>query len=70
LFAPANTPRDIVLRLHAEAVKALAQPDLRDHFERAGIEPVGSTPEQFAQLVRSDIARFGKIAREAGIRAE
>jgi tripartite-type tricarboxylate transporter receptor subunit TctC len=70
LFAPSATPRDIVMKVNAEAVKALAQPDLRDHFERAGMEPVGSTPEQFAQLVRSDIARFGRIAREAGIRAE
>ena len=70
LFAPANTPRDIVMKLHGEAVKALAAPDIRDHFERAGIEPIGSTPEQFAQQVRSDIARFSKIAREAGIRAE
>jgi tripartite-type tricarboxylate transporter receptor subunit TctC len=70
LFAPASTPRDIVMKLHGEAVKALALPEIRDHFERAGIEPIGSTPEQFAQLVRSDIAKFGKIAREAGIRAE
>jgi tripartite-type tricarboxylate transporter receptor subunit TctC len=70
LFAPANTPRDIVIKLHGEAVKALALPEVRDHFERAGIEPIGSTPEQFAQQVRSDIAKFSKIAREAGIRAE
>jgi tripartite-type tricarboxylate transporter receptor subunit TctC len=70
LFAPANTPRDIVMKLHGEAVKALALPEIRDHFERAGIEPIGSTPEQFAQQVRSDIAKFSKIAREAGIRAE
>ncbi|MBI3052903.1 MAG: hypothetical protein HYY77_02455 [Betaproteobacteria bacterium] len=47
-----------------------AVPEVRDLFERAGIIPVGSTPEQFAQQVRSDIAKFGKVAREAGIRAE
>ena len=70
LFAPVATPRDIVMKLNAEAVKALAAPEIRDHFERAGIEPIGNAPEQFAQQVRSDIARFGKIAREAGIRAE
>lgn len=70
LFAPANTPRDIVMKLHGEAVKALALPEIRDHFERAGIEPIGSTPEQFAQQVRGDIAKFSKIARDAGIRAE
>jgi tripartite-type tricarboxylate transporter receptor subunit TctC len=70
LFAPTNTPSDIVMKLNAEAVKALALPEIRTHFERAGIVPVGSTPEQFAQVVRSDIAKYTKIAREAGIRAE
>ena len=69
-FAPAATPREIVARLHGEAVKALAVPEVRDLFQKAGIEIAGSTPEQFAQLVRSDIARFTKVAREAGIRAE
>lgn len=70
LFAPANTPRDIVMNLNSEAVKALAVPEVHDLFERAGIIPIGSTPEQFAQRVRSDIAKYGKIARDAGIRAE
>lgn len=70
LFAPAAAPREVVARLHGEVVKALATPEIREQFERAGIEPIGSTPEQFAQLVRNDIARFVRIAREAGIRAE
>jgi tripartite-type tricarboxylate transporter receptor subunit TctC len=70
LFAPVNTPRDIVVRLHAEAVKALALQEIRDHFERAGFEPIGNTPDEFAAIVRSDIAKFTRIAREAGIRAE
>lgn len=70
LFAPINTPQDVIVKLHAEAIKTLAQREIRDHFERAGIEAVGSTPEQFSQQVRSDIAKFGRIAREAGIRAE
>jgi len=70
LFAPVNTPQDVIARLHAEAVKALNIKEIREHFERAGIDPVGSTPEQFAQQVRNDIAKFGRIAREAGIRAE
>jgi len=70
LFAPVNTPQDVIVKLHAEAVKALGQREIREHFERAGIEPIGSTPEQFAQQVRNDITKFGRIAREAGIRAE
>ena len=67
---PANTARDIVTRLNAEALKALALPEIREHLQRAGMNTIGSTPEQFAQQVRSDIARFVKIAREASIRAE
>jgi tripartite-type tricarboxylate transporter receptor subunit TctC len=65
-----NTPREIVMKLHAEAVKALAMPELRGVFERAGMVVVGSTPEQFAAQVRSDIDRYVKVAREADIRAE
>lgn len=70
LFAPAGTPRDIVTRLHAETVKALALAEIREQFERAGIEPVGNTPEQFATIVRDDVTRFTRIARDIGIRAD
>lgn len=70
LFAPANTPREIVMKLHAEAVNALATPEIRGVFERAGMEIVGSTPEQFAAQVRGDIERYVKVARDANIRAE
>jgi tripartite-type tricarboxylate transporter receptor subunit TctC len=57
-------------KLHGETVKALALSEIRDHRQRAGIEPTGSTSEQFAQQVRDDIAKFTKIARQPGIRAE
>lgn len=70
LFAPANTPRDIVMKLHAESVRALATPEVRQIFEPAGLQLIGSTPEQFAALLRRDIDKFVKVAREANIRAE
>lgn len=70
LFAPVGTPREIVMRLHAEAVKALALPEIRGHFEQAGIELVGGTPEQFGAQLRSDIEKFSKVARASDIRAE
>jgi tripartite-type tricarboxylate transporter receptor subunit TctC len=70
LFAPAGTPREIVMKLHAEAVKALALPEIREHFEQAGIELVGGTPEQFGAQLRSDIDKFSKIARASNIHAE
>ena len=58
------------MKLHAEAVKALAPPEIREHFEQAGIELVGGTPEQFGAQLRSDIEKFSKVARAANIRAE
>jgi tripartite-type tricarboxylate transporter receptor subunit TctC len=70
LFAPAGTPREIVMRLHAEAVKALVLPEIRAHFEQAGIELAGGTPEQFGAQLRSDIEKFSKVARASDIRAE
>jgi tripartite-type tricarboxylate transporter receptor subunit TctC len=70
LFAPALAPREVVAKLHAEAVKALAVIEIRELFERAGMVVSGSAPEQFTQQVRDDIARYAKIARDAGMRAE
>ena len=70
LFAPANTPRDIVMKLHSEVVKALATPEIRQIFEPAGLQVIGNTPEQFAALLRRDIDKFVKVARTANIRAE
>ena len=70
LFAPGATPRDIVMKLNAEAIKALATPEIRQIFEPVGLEVVGNTPEQFAAQLRRDINKAVKVAREANIRAE
>lgn len=70
LLAPAGTPREIIMKLHAEVVKALALPDLRERYVASGIEPVGSAPDQFAAAIREDLARWAKVARAANIRAE
>jgi tripartite-type tricarboxylate transporter receptor subunit TctC len=70
LLAPAGTPRDIIIRLHAEVVKALAAPDVVERFHASGIEPLGSAPDQFAAVIKEDIARWAKVVRAANIRAE
>jgi tripartite-type tricarboxylate transporter receptor subunit TctC len=70
LFAPAGTPADIIRRLHAEAVKALRAPDMKDQFAVLGAEPVGSTPQEFAEVVKRDLAKWAKVAREANVKAE
>jgi len=70
VLAPAGTPREIVARLNAELVKALAQPEVRTSLLAEGAEPIGGTPEQFAAHIRAEIERLGKLIREAKIRLE
>ena len=65
LFVPAATPRDVVQRLSAEAVKALHSPDVTQKLPSLGQLPVGSTPEQFDTQFRSDVAKFEKVVRDA-----
>ncbi len=70
LLAPAGTPRDIVGRLNAEVVRILGAPDVRETLAREGYEPIGDTPEQFAMLIRAEVARYAKLVKAAGIQAE
>jgi tripartite-type tricarboxylate transporter receptor subunit TctC len=70
VFAPALTPAAIVQRLNQEIVRVLNTPELREKFLNVGIEPVGSTPEQLAARVKSDMVTLGKVIRDAGIRAD
>jgi tripartite-type tricarboxylate transporter receptor subunit TctC len=70
LVAPAGTPRDIVQKLNAESLRILAMPDVRERFLAQGVEPQGSTPEQFADHIRSQMAKWSKVVRDAGVKAE
>jgi tripartite-type tricarboxylate transporter receptor subunit TctC len=70
IMAPARTPPAIVARLHAEITKALAAPDVRDRFASLALEPRTNTPEQFRALIESDLARWAKVVRDAGIKLE
>ncbi len=67
LLAPAKTPKSIIARLNAAAVKGLKDPKLREKLLATGMDPQPSTPEQFADLVRSETARWRKVIEEAGI---
>ena len=69
-LAPAGTPKDIVARLNAEFNKALQQADLRKRLGEEGADPLGGTPEQFAELIRDDIVRWGKTVKESGVRLD
>jgi len=66
-FVPAGTPREIVQRLHQEAVKILKLPDVLERLRAGGNEPVGSTPEEFDARVKADIVKYAKIIEDAKI---
>ncbi|MBI3043737.1 MAG: tripartite tricarboxylate transporter substrate binding protein [Betaproteobacteria bacterium] len=67
IFAPAGTPAAIVNRLNQEVVRVLNSPDVKERFFKTGMEVVGSSPEEFAAAIRSDMARMGKVLKAAGI---
>lgn len=68
MVAPAGTPKEIVARLSAETAKVLALPEVRERFLAQGVEPVGSTPEQFAAFIEAEMPRWAAAARSAGIK--
>jgi len=70
LFVPGKTPPDIISKINAEVTKLLAAPDLKAKLGAQGIELVTNSPAEFAQFIREDNAKWGKIVKEAGIRAD
>jgi tripartite-type tricarboxylate transporter receptor subunit TctC len=71
VVAPAGTPRPIIERLHRETVKALKMPDVIERLAtQGGNELVGNTPEEFAQVIKSDLALYAKIVKAAGIKPQ
>src|SRR5688572_30938381 len=70
LAAPAATPREIVARIQQDVARVLQLPDIKERFFRDGIAPVGSTPEQFAAHIRSERAKWEKVADAAGLKPQ
>jgi tripartite-type tricarboxylate transporter receptor subunit TctC len=70
LLAPAGTPPEIIGRLNLESIKALALPDIRARFATLGMEPVGNTPAEFAAVIKSDLAKWAKVIKEASIKPD
>lgn len=70
IMTPAGTPRAIIDRLNAESVKAMAAPDMRDKFSAMGGDVATGTPEQTGEFLRAENDRWGKVIREANIKAE
>jgi tripartite-type tricarboxylate transporter receptor subunit TctC len=70
LVAPAGTPREVIAKLNAEVLKILAMPDVRERFLAQGVEPMGSTPEQFGEHIRAQMTKWAKVVTDAGVKAE
>jgi tripartite-type tricarboxylate transporter receptor subunit TctC len=70
LFAPANTPKEVVARLHDEFVRALALPDVKEKMANLGIEPVGDKPEEFAAYIKAEAAKYGDVIRKSGAKVD
>ncbi len=69
LFAPAGTPREVVVKLQGEIAKMVADRPTRDRLLSMGLDPVGSAPDDFAAYVKTETVKWGKLVREAGIKA-
>jgi tripartite-type tricarboxylate transporter receptor subunit TctC len=70
LDAPAATPRPVIMRLNAEIVKAVNDPDVRKRFLDLATDPASSTPEELGAFTRSEIAKWTKLIKQAGIKAD
>ena len=67
LLLPAQTPRDIVMKLHDAVLKTVATPAVRDRLVSVGADPLTMSPEEFGRFIKADIEKWGKLAKAAGI---
>lgn len=70
ILVPAGTPRDIIAKLNAEILRVLALPDVKQRLAIEGAEPMGDTPERFAEQIKKDLARWTKVASEAKVKVD
>jgi tripartite-type tricarboxylate transporter receptor subunit TctC len=70
MLAPAGVPRDVINKLNGEIVKAVHSPGVKDRFAALGTEPVGNSPEACGEFLRAEIAKWTKVVRAAGAKAD
>ena len=70
LMAPANTPREIITRLNDVVTRVMQLPDIRDKFLAQGAEPLSGTPQDAAAFMRAEVAKWGKVVKASGARAD
>jgi tripartite-type tricarboxylate transporter receptor subunit TctC len=67
IAVPAGTPKDVIARLNRDIATILTQPDIRDKFAQAGADPIGGSPQEFAEHIRGEREKWSKLIRERGI---
>jgi tripartite-type tricarboxylate transporter receptor subunit TctC len=70
LLAPAKTPQAIIARWHAESARVMQTPDMKTLLQHEGSEPIGSSPQEFARIIRTEVERWKMVSKAAGIKAE
>lgn len=70
LFVPVQTPKAVITRIHEATVAALKTPEVGQRLAQSGAEPVGNTPEQFAAIIRADLAKWAKAVKESGAKID
>jgi len=70
VLVPAGTPQAVVARIHGTLIDSLRAPAVKDALAKAGVEPLGNSPEEFSQALRAELAKWNKVIKAAGIKAE
>jgi len=70
LVAPAGTPKPVLDRLYDEVVKVVALPEVKQSFANIGAETLSSTPQEFAALIKAELAKYAKVVKDAGVRID
>jgi tripartite-type tricarboxylate transporter receptor subunit TctC len=70
VVVPTGTSKDIIAKLHTEFLKALGAPDVKNRYAGQGVEPVSSTPEEFAAFIRAELVRWGRVTKQSGARLD
>jgi tripartite-type tricarboxylate transporter receptor subunit TctC len=70
LLAPAGTSKQVVDKVNAEVLRALQDPDIRERLQKLGLDVAGTTPDAFAGIIRAEVAKWSKVVKETGMRAD
>jgi tripartite-type tricarboxylate transporter receptor subunit TctC len=70
VLMPTRTPKDIVAKVHADIVRVLKQPDIKERFAGEGGDIVANTPEEFGAFIRTEIPKWSKVVKDAGVKVD